>query len=234
MDFSEPYTQTQNIAPQTLPPGAHLDIRTNRGNVTVHSGDRNQLSITENKSAPGPNETVRAGPDEQSERFSGGRIGRVLHDSFQRTGWAGDHEPRREVPKDVQLAATANHGDVSVTGVAGPVHVEAQNGNVEIHDMGAGVTMTMQKGDAHITGVTGDVNVSGKGNEIEISNVTGDATISGNFYGPIRANNIGKTLQCSAQESQVTLEHLTGRMVLDSGRIEVSGADGAGKYFHAA
>ncbi len=226
LDFSEPYTQTQNIDPQTLPPGAHLDIRSNHGNVTIHSGDGNQLSITENKSAPGPSESAaqdrmnkaNVSVEEVSTGFytirSSGQEGQVTMNLDI------------EVPKDVQLAATANHGDVTVSGIKGPVHVEAQNGSVQIHDMGASVTMTLQKGDAHITGVTGDVNVSGKGNEIEISNVTGDATISGNFYGPIRANNIGKTLQCSAQESEVTLEHLTGRMVLDSGRVEVAGAAG--------
>ena len=134
-----------------------------------------------------------------------------------------------QVPRDVQLSAMANHGDISVTGVGGPVHVEAQNGDVEIHDAGAGVTLIMQKGDAHIMGVTGDVSVAGKGTEIEIGNVTGDATINGNFYGPIRANNIAKTLQCAAQESQVTLEHVAGKMMLDSGQIEISGTTGSAK-----
>ena len=229
MDFTEPYTQTQNVAPQTLPPGAHLDIRTNRGSITVHAGSGNELSVTENKSAPGPNESFaqdlmrRADVSvvEESAGYytihSSGPDGRVTINLDV------------QVPKDVQLSATANHGDISVTGVGGPVHVEAHDGDVEIHDAGAGVTLAMQKGDAHIMGVTGDVSVAGKGSEIEIGNVTGDATINGNFYGPIRANNIGKTLQCAAQESQVTLEHLVGKMMLDSGQIEISGTAGSAK-----
>ena len=226
MDFNEPYTQTQNLPPQTLPPGSHLDIRTNRGNITVHSGTGNELSITENKSAPGPNESAA------QERMNRADVSVVEESAGYYAINSSGSDGRVtinldvQVPKDVQLTATANRGDVSISGVGGTVHVEAQNGTVEIHDAGAGVTLTMQKGDAHILGVTGDVSVAGKGNEIEIGNVTGDATITGNFYGPIRASNIGKTLQCAAQESQVTLEHLTGRIVLDSGRIEVSGVAG--------
>jgi hypothetical protein len=226
MAFTEPYTETQNIAPQTLPPGAHLDIRTNRGSITVHSGTGNQLSITENKSAPGPNETsardLMRRADVSVVQESAGNY--TIHSS----GPDGRVTINLDVtvPKDVLLTATANRGDVSVTGVAGAVHVEAQNGDVEIHDAGSGVTLTMQKGDAHVMGVTGDVTISGKATELEVGNVTGDATINGNFFGPIRASNIGKTLQCAAQQTQVTLEHLTGRMVLDSGRIEVSGTAG--------
>jgi hypothetical protein len=226
MDFTPPFTQTQNLAPQTLPPGAHLDIRTNRGNIIVHSGGGNELSITENKSASGPNESAA---QEQMKREDVS----VVQES---AGYYAIHSAGAEgrvtinldvqVPKDVQLTATANRGDVSVSGINGPVNVEAHNGNVEIHDAGADVTLTLQKGDAHILGVTGDVKVVGRGNEIEISNVTGDATIGGHFYGPIRASNIGKTVQCAALESQVTLEHLTGKMVLDSGRIEVSSGAG--------
>ena len=163
MDFTEPYTQTQNIAPQTLPPGAHLDIRTNRGKHHGAFRHRNQLSITENKSAPGPNESAaqdlmrRADVSvvEESAGYytihSSGPDGRVTINLDI------------EVPKDVLLTATANRGDVSVTGVAGACSCGGAEWDVEIHDAGSGVTLTMQKGDAHITGVTGDVNVSGKG-----------------------------------------------------------------------
>lgn len=226
MDFTPPYTQSQNLPPQTLPPGAHLDIRTNRGNITVHSGNGNELNITENKSASGSSESA-------AQDLMGKADVSVVEESdgnyaIRTSGPEGRVTVNLdvEVPKDVALVATANHGDVSISGVGGSVHVEAQNGTVDIRDSGSDVTLTMQKGDAHITGVVGDVSVTGKGNEIEVSGVTGDATVSGNFYGPIRASAIGKTLQCSAEESQVTLEHLTGRMVLDSGRIEVSGTAG--------
>jgi hypothetical protein len=225
--FSPPFTQTQNLAPQTLPPGAHLDIRTNHGNITVHSGGGNELIITEDKSAPGPNES--AADDRMKKADVSVTEAAGGYYTIRSTGSDGQVTMNLdvEVPKDIQLVATANHGDVSVTGVGGAIQVEAKDGSVEIHDAGADVAVTLQKHDTHIVGVNGDVSVAGHGNEIEIGNVTGDATLSGNFYGPVRASNIGKTFQCTAMESELSLEHLTGTMVLDSGRIEVSGATGA-------
>jgi DUF4097 and DUF4098 domain-containing protein YvlB len=87
----------------------------------------------------------------------------------------------------------------------------------------------LAKGDARITDVRGSVRITGRGNEIEVTDVAGDATLEGEFYGPIRVRNVTKTTHYTSQKSDLTLLHLTGRLELDSGEIDISDVSGAAK-----
>jgi DUF4097 and DUF4098 domain-containing protein YvlB len=73
------------------------------------------------------------------------------------------------------------------------------------------------------------VRISGKGSQIEVSDVGGDALIEGDFYGPIRVRNVKKTTHYVSQRSDLTLQHLTGQLELDSGNIEISDVAGLAK-----
>ena len=59
----------------------------------------------------------------------------------------------------------------------------------------------------------------GGGGEVDISDVTGDATMEGDFYGPIRAQDIDKTMRYTSSRSNFTLAHLSGQMEMDSGDL---------------
>ena len=248
LDFNTPATQTQKLTPQTIPAGSHIAIQTGLGNITVHGGDGAQLLVTVNTSTngfyffPGPNHRgggPTSGSENEGDQAANAEVvieqtdlGYSIHPEGQFQFGPGGRLTVNldvQVPKDVQISATANHGAISVTGVSGSVSAEARDGNVEIHDAGGSATVTMQRGDAHIAGVAGDVSLAGRGSEVDLADIAGGAMINGNFFGPIRANRVGKTLQCSAQRSQVTLEHLTGEMILDSGRIEISDVTGPAK-----
>jgi len=59
--------------------------------------------------------------------------------------------------------------------------------------------------------------------------VAGDATFEGEFYGPIHIRNVTKTTHYISQKADLTLAHMTGRLELDSGEINVSDVDGPAK-----
>jgi DUF4097 and DUF4098 domain-containing protein YvlB len=59
--------------------------------------------------------------------------------------------------------------------------------------------------------------------------VTGDATIEGEFFGPIHVRNVTKTTHYASQKADLTLVHMTGRLELDSGQIEISDVAGFAK-----
>jgi hypothetical protein len=134
-----------------------------------------------------------------------------------------------EVPRTISVTASTQHGDINISGISGGVTAIADSGDVEVHDAGADVSVQMKKGDARISDVAGDVRITGKGSEIEVADVKGDATLQGDFYGPIRVRNVSKTTHYTSQRTDLTLLHLTGRLELDSGDIDIADVAGAAK-----
>jgi len=229
--FQQHYSETEELAPKPVPAGARITINTGRGNITVHAGDVKQLRATVNKSASASNEAaaqermkgVSAVIEQTSDGFS-------LHPVNQNDSdgqVAADLDV--EVPKNVSLTASSGNGDITVSGIAGSADANARSGNIEIHDMGSSVSAEAQKGDVRITNVSGDVRITGRGNEIELTGISGDVTIDGEFFGPIRVRNVTKTTHYVSSRDNLTLVHMTGRMELDSGSIDISDLAGFAK-----
>ncbi|MGA7916047.1 MAG: DUF4097 family beta strand repeat-containing protein, partial [Candidatus Acidiferrales bacterium] len=133
------------------------------------------------------------------------------------------------LPAKASLTANSEHGDINISGISGAVTAGTKHGNIEIHDAGSDVAAQLQEGDARISNVAGNLRVSGRGNEIEVNDVAGDATFDGEFFGPIRVRNVTKTTHYASEKANLTLVHMTGRLELDSGEINVSDVSGSAK-----
>jgi len=229
--FGERYTESEVVPPLTLPAGARLTVQTRSGNINVHTAEGNELHVEASKSASGSSER-RA-----HERMSGVAVtlersgnGYVLHPSNQE-----DHHGHVnvdldvEVPKKVNLTASTSRGDINVSGISGSVTAASESGDVEVHDVGSDVSVEMKKGDTRISNVAGNVRITGKGSQVDLDDITGDATLEGDFFGPVRVRNVTKTTHYVSQRSDITLQHLAGRLELDSGDIEISDVSGAGR-----
>jgi hypothetical protein len=229
--FQQHFSETEELAPKPIPAGTHITINTGRGNITVHAGDVKQLRATLNKSASASNEMaahehmkgVSAVIEQTNDGFS-------LHPVNQNDSdgqVAVDLDV--EVPKSVSLTASSGHGDITISGIAGSADANARSGNIEIHNAGANASAEMQSGDVRITSVSGGVRITGRGNEIELTDISGDATIDGEFFGPVRVRNVTKTIRYVSSRDNLTLVHMTGRMELDSGSIDISDLAGFAK-----
>ena len=229
--FNQDASSMQELPLTTIPPGSHVTIATDRGDVNVHASDGNDLQVSANKSAHGSSE------HEAQERINTVDVrvektsdGYTIHPTNQE-GAHGNVKVDLEItmPKTVVLAVNTGHGDIKIAGVGGAITAASQEGSVEIHDSGSDVSATITKGDARIMNVAGGVKLSGRGSEIEISDVKGDATVAGEFYGPIRMRNISKNTHYTSQKADIQLVHLTGLLELDSGSVEVSDVAGSAK-----
>jgi len=229
--FSQRYSQGEGLPAVRIQPGAHVTIQTGNGNISVHVGGGNDLRVTVNKSATDPH---RSGAD---ERMSGVKTmieptadGFLVHPTHQED-WEGTVEADLdvEVPKTVSVTAKADHGDVTVAGLTGTVNANTSNGDVDIHDAGSDVSATINSGHLRISNVTGNVRVTGRGNEVDVSDVSGDASIDGEFFGPIRVRNVAKVTRYASERSTLMLTHLTGRLELNSGDVDVSSVAGPSK-----
>ncbi|HKV06433.1 MAG TPA: DUF4097 family beta strand repeat-containing protein [Candidatus Acidoferrales bacterium] len=226
--FHESFSQSRQLAPQSIPNGAHVLVETARGNISVHVGDSNQLRVSINESASAPAESAA---DERMKQVD------VLIE--QKGGSYSVHPVRQydsqgtisvdldlEVPKTVSISAHTNHGDISVSAVTGSVDAHSDRGDVEIHDVGSDVTADLKKGDARISGISGNVEIAGRGSDIEVEDVAGNANVEGVFLGTTRVGKVGKTLHCKSPWADLTIERMNGRLDVDSGQIELSDAAG--------
>jgi DUF4097 and DUF4098 domain-containing protein YvlB len=226
--FNTRYSKSQELAPMALPAGSHVTINTGRGNITVHASGGNDLRVSVNESVAASREAsaqdrMKNVPVVMEETADGYSVHPVNQEDSEGQVTV---DLDVQVPKETSLTVKATRGDINLSGITGSVSAGTNNGDIEIHDVGSDVSADLQKGDAHIRGVAGDVRVTGQANEIEVADVAGDVTLSGNFFGPIRLRNVAKTTHYTSQRSDLTVVHMTGRMVLDAGQIEISDVAG--------
>jgi hypothetical protein len=229
--FNRRFSESQELTPKTIPAGARVTLTTGRGNIAVHTGEGDELRVTVNKSVAASSESsANASMDGVSVVIEQTSNGTNVHPVNQ-----GNAEGRPsidldiEIPKKVDVAANSGRGDISISGIAGAISAATQNGNVQVHDAGSDVNADVEMGNVHVTNVPGNVRITGRGNEIEVADVAGNATLDGEFYGPVRVRNVAKTTHYISQKTDLTLVHVTGRMELDSGQIDISDVAGSVK-----
>ena len=229
--FNHKSSQSQELPPKTIPAGAHIMVTTAMGSIVAHVGDGKDLRVSVTETAEAANESAAEDLLKSLKVvIEQTRDGYSVHPVNQEMD-AGHVTVDFDLtlPKSVSLSADSHHGDVSVSGLAGAVNVTTQTGNIEVHDVGSDVTAQLVKGDARINDITGSVRITGRGNEIELNDVAGDATLQGEFFGPVRIRNVTKTTHYTSQAGDLTVAHLTGRLELDSGQINVSDVGGFAK-----
>jgi DUF4097 and DUF4098 domain-containing protein YvlB len=229
--FNHKSSQSQELPPKTIPAGAHIMVTTAMGSIVAHVGDGKDLRVSVTETAEAANESAAEDLLKSLKVvIEQTRDGYSVHPVNQEMD-AGHVTVDFDLtlPKSVSLSADSHHGDVSVSGLAGAVNVTTQTGNIEVHDVGSDVTAQLVKGDARINDITGSVRITGRGNEIELNDVAGDTTLQGEFFGPVRIRNVTKTTHYTSQAGDLTVAHLTGRLELDSGQINVSDVGGFAK-----
>ena len=229
--FKHKNSQTVELPPKAIPAGAHVTVTTSLGGIVAHVGDGNDLRVSVTETAEANNEDAAA------------ELLKRLNIVIQQTRDGYDVHPENQevnegqvtvdfditLPKSASLTANSRRGDVSISGLVGAVAITTQNGDIEVHNIGSDVTAQLTKGDARIDDISGNVRITGRGTEIEMNDVTGDATVQGEFFGPVRIRNVTKTTHYTSQAGDLTLSHLTGRLELDSGDINVSDVGGFAK-----
>lgn len=226
--FEHPYSFSQELPAKPVKASASIAIITRRGNITVHGEEAPELRIVATK-------TVSS----SSEGDASQRAQKISVDIREVPGGyqvepeipEGDRgiQVSLEVhaPKRVTLSAKTDRGDVQVSDLAGPITAASARGDIEIHNAGGEVNADLEHGDARILGARGNVRLTGRGGELELADIAGTASIEGEYYGPIRARNVAKTVQFLSSRTNLTIVGLPGRMEMDSGRLEIDDSPGS-------
>jgi hypothetical protein len=223
------YNYDLEVAPKNVPANARINVRGNRGSITVRASDEPEIRVTGKKN-------VRAWNEGDAQKVAERVSVEVVQngDSYEvrptgsNTGDSRlDFDMEIQVPKKAALAVrTTDKGDIVVSDMANSVSVNSQNGDADVRDTTGDVSVDMRHGDVKVSDTKGDIKLSGKGGEVEITSATGGLTVDGEFYGPIRADKIAKGVRYISQRSDLTLTQLGGHLEMSSGNLEISDAPG--------
>jgi hypothetical protein len=228
LETGDTYSFDVEVAPQPAPPGSRVIIHVGRGDVTVRESDDKQVRVSGKKTARAWSEsegTKMAEPVQvvilkNGDAFEIQPKGYDLSDSHLRV------DLEVSVPKKSPVSIKTDKGDVNVADVGADLTVTEGNGDIDIHATHGDVSIDIKKGDTKVTDTFGDVKVSGKGGEIEVNNATGSLTVEGDFFGPVRADEIAKGVRLVAGKTDLTLSALSGHMEAGSGNLDLVDAPG--------
>ena len=222
------YSFSEETVQKNVKPAATIMIATDYGDITVLPEDAPDIRVVALKSVGGmgreDSAKQRADQVKVEIREEGGNYSVRITDP--RKGRRVTVDMEIHVPKQAGVDARTSRGDIKIIGLAGTVAADSQRGNVEIRDAGKDVQAQIRSGMLRVSSVKGSVRVSGRGRDIDVSDVEGDASIEGEFGGPIRVKNVGKSTRFLSQRTDLTIGALAGRLELDSGDLRVYDANG--------
>ncbi|MGH9451332.1 MAG: DUF4097 family beta strand repeat-containing protein [Terriglobia bacterium] len=196
-----------------------LEVSTGSGNVTVTSGSSRAVHVRGVIKANIHSFFGGSGNVEAAVRQLESNPPILQDGNFIRIGRINDPELRRhvsidyviETPSGTQLNAASGSGDVSVSGVQGPVKAVTGSGNLKIADIQDELTATTGSGDIRAESIKGEVHLR-----------TGSGTV--------RAIGVGGAFYVSTGSGDVTVQDNnggSGRVSTGSGNVRLTGVNGS-------
>ncbi len=209
---------------QSIPAGAPVDIRVPHGDVTVTPSGDDQIHVQAHL-------VVYAANDRSARRSLEALAPQLVVNGGNVTLRAADASNGRadltvEIPKGSMPTVTANHGDVTLEGLAGSVNVNADRGDVKADNVGGGVHAHMGKGDFSAHAIAGDVSLQGRLDDVSISEVGGRVALDGDFFGDTSLGHIAAPVHFHSSRTDVEVVSISGALTIDSGDLALNDATG--------
>jgi Putative adhesin/Domain of unknown function (DUF5668) len=228
--FNEKASQNVDVPARNIPAGSRITLVTQRGDITCHVGDGDELRVNGNETAAESSESAaRDRLKDVRVVIEETRDGYLVHPVNQEERGSVTVDLDITLPKSVSVNATTQHGDINISGISGKVTATTQHGDVEIHNVNSDVSAELNKGAVRINDIVGNVSVNGHGDEVDVSDITGDMSVNGEFFGPVTIRNVSKTTRYDSQKANISLERMNGRLALESGQIEISDVMGTAR-----
>ncbi len=222
------YEYDAEVAPRTIPANAPVLVRNTRGDITIRASDDQQIQVSAKKN-------VRAWKESEAERIAkpvgveitqNGDTYEVRPTGYDTSDARISVDLEVSVPQKSAIIVKTDRGDVTVSDFQSDVNVTDQQGDVEVRGTNGQVSVEMRKGDVKISDTKGNVKISGKGGEIEVTETTGTLTVEGDFYGPVRTDQVTKGIHIISPKTDLTVSSLNGHLEAGSGNLDLIDAPG--------
>ena len=199
---SERFCEVRDL---TMAAPSTFEVTTGNGTVAIEGASRRDIYVKARIVATGRTEAeAQALAAQVLIRTTGGRLVDDGPRSTDRHSWWVSY--RIEAPKQLNIAATAANGSVSITGITGTMRAETDNGSVRLLDVAGDVKARTSNGSVQIE-LTGST-WSGAGLEATTSN----GSLRVNMPRDYNAHLIASTLNGSMRvDRPVTLQGRIGK-----------------------
>ena len=208
--LGDKHESTQSLT-APCPTGTEVLLENPHGNVTVSgTSDDGQLHVTLNNQV-----FTRSDSDATSkERQIAARVDRngnqlrLTVPSIE----GGRADMTISLPATTSFTGTANHGDIQVHSLRGPVTVTANHGDIDLSGITGTVAAHVNNGDSSFSAhsITGDVSVEGRSLDLTISDVTGSVSLNGDFFGTTHLERTSGTIRFHTSRTDLQVARLDG------------------------
>lgn len=218
--FGDNFSYSDHLS-QPFPADASLKVIDNRGAVSVHASDDNNITIAVRK---------KVGADSQSDadKYNGETrptittIGGLVTVDAKVEG-AGDHPVETDldisVPRKAAVTIVSRRGDVTITTRTGNVDINTQHADTSIEEVTGNVKVSQDKGSVKIEQITGDVHIDGRLDEVNVTDVKGSLQLDGEFQESVKLERIAKTVTFKSSRTDMEFSHIEGALDLDSDEL---------------
>lgn len=203
--------ESEQTLVQAFPNEGTLQVNSPRGDVTISgTSDDNQIHVMVHKEVYSRSDSDAASKAQQmSPTLS-------VNGSMVQVNFPAIQGARADLIITVPPASTntvvANHGDVHVSGLKGPVNIAANHGDVELSAITGTITTHIQNSGSSFTAhtVSGPIQLEGKGGDTTISDVTGSVSMQGDFFGDTHLEHIRGGFKFHSSRTDFQLARLDG------------------------
>ena len=196
---------------QAFPAGASLNVDNPRGDVTITgTSDDNQIHVAVHKDVYSRSDSDA---DSKAQRLTpviniNGNTVTLNVPTVESTR----ADLTITLPANVSPVVNANHGDIKISSIKGPVRVTANHGDVEISAITGDVNARINNGnnDFSAHSVTGQVNLEGRAHDTTFSDLSGPVSVRGDFFGDTHCEHIRGPFRFHTSRTDFQLSRLDG------------------------
>ena len=223
----------------TVSPGGLLDLSTDRGQISVVTGDDDELRVEVERRARS-SERARAFDVEFEQDDD---VVRVKGKTEERSGWFGTQRGpevhfRIHVPRTYNLNLETEGGTVRIDDLAGDIDARTAGGSITIGEIDGSVMARTAGGSIALAGIRGDASLRTSGGSIKIDAVEGNAEVR-TAGGSITLGSVSGTIDGRTSGGSITagvIHDLQGESSLETagGGLRVGLATGANLLIDAS
>ncbi len=227
--FMNSYTYPQTLS-QSVKPHPHLVLEDQRGDLEIRGTDQATIEVAVKK-------IIRADNEDAARKLSDALKVEIVEEgghyvlksnrrSLPNDSGRASLDLVVSVPKATTTEITSERGDLTLSGLQGDQTITATHGDVHVATVEGLVRVHKTGGLTEAHDVKGNVEVDGRGNDIEIANVNGAVTVNGDFSGSLQFRDVSQTLRYTSSRTDLTTQHLTGRLDMETGSLDASDIEG--------
>lgn len=225
--FGQPeHDQEQELLNVQVPANALVQIENPRGDVSVTTGDGNNVQVQAHMVAYSSSdaEAKKIFDAEQAHVTVSGNTVLVKSDSNN----SGRLNLAVTVPKGSQVTVNSGRGDVTAAGLTAGATITASHGDVHLSTIQGSVQVhfSSDKGDFSAHQIDGDLTADGNCNDLTFSEIKGKVTLNGEIFGDVHMENVAGPLHIHTSVTEIELATLPGDLTLNSDDLRVTEAKG--------